>query len=92
MRWIAVLVALAAAGCVSVTAPVPTGPDSYMIGLGARGGFQTDADLMSQTLKAANEFCAQTHRMMVVQSTSSAGTQGWTPQSNQVLFRCVTPS
>lgn len=72
-----------------MTEPVPVGKDTYMIGLGARGGFSTDAELMSQSIKAAGEFCASQNRRIEVQSTQSKGVQMWTPQSNQVYFKCV---
>jgi hypothetical protein len=90
MRILAVAVASAAlVGCVTMTDPVQVGPDTYMIGLGARGGFSSDAELMSQSIKAATAFCASQHRAINVQSTSSSGVQMWTPQSNQVVFKCV---
>jgi hypothetical protein len=76
-------------GCVSITSPVVAGKDTYMIGLGAHGGFSSDADLLAQTIQSAGTFCTAQHRMVEVITTSSTGTQGWTPQSNQVLFRCV---
>lgn len=82
---------LLVAGCVSVTAPVLAGKDTYMIGLGARGGFSSDAELMSQSVQAAGTFCTAQHRVVQVISTTASGTQGWTPQSNQVLFRCMAP-
>ena len=78
-------------GCVSVTSPVLAGKDTYMLGLGARGGFSSDADLLAQTIQNAGTFCTSQHRTIEVVSTSSSGTQGWTPQSNQVLFKCVLP-
>lgn len=85
------LLLLALSGCVSMTDPVPVGKDTYMIGLGARGGFSNDAELMAQTIKAAEAFCASQNRRVDVQSTSSSGVQMWTPQSNQVIFKCVSP-
>jgi hypothetical protein len=79
-------------GCVTVTSPVLAGKDTYMIGLGARGGFSSDADLLAQTIQSAGAFCTAQQRTIEVISSSSNGTQGWTPQSNQVLFKCVPPS
>ena len=79
---------LSVAGCVTITDPVPVGRDTYMMGLGARGGLTNDADLLAQTMKAAGAFCGRQGRRMELQSSSSSGTQGWTPQSNQVIFRC----
>jgi hypothetical protein len=84
-------IAAALAGCVTVTDPVPVGKDNYMIGLGARGGFSSDAELLAQTIRTAGAFCASQHRGVEVQSTNASGVQGWTPQSNQVFFKCVPP-
>jgi hypothetical protein len=64
------------AGCVTMTSPVPAGKDTYMMGLGARG-FSSDADLLAQTIQSAGAFCTSLGR---------------TPQSNQVLFKCVPPT
>ncbi len=81
--------ALALSGCVTVTEPVPVGPDAYMIGLGARGGFTSDAALLAQSVKGAGAFCARQGKRMEVQSTNAIGVQGWTPQSNTVMFKCL---
>ena len=89
MPRIAILTALFLAGCVSMTAPVSVGKDTYMMGLGAHGGFESDAELMAKTLHAASDFCAVQHRTMEVQSTSASGTQMWTPQNNEVVFKCL---
>tara|TARA_R110000868_G_scaffold11116_1_gene54442 strand:+ start:358 stop:582 length:225 start_codon:yes stop_codon:yes gene_type:complete len=74
-----------------MTEPVSTGKDTYMIGLGARGGFYSDAELLARSIKAAGAFCASQRRRAEVQNTSASGVQMWTPQSNQVIFKCVTP-
>ena len=58
-----------------VTEPVPAGKDTYMIGLGARGGLSNDAELLAQTIKAAGNFCAAQGRTVQVQSTSTSGVQ-----------------
>jgi hypothetical protein len=83
---------LALGGCVTMTEPVQVGPDTYMIGLGARGGLSSDAELLSQSIKAASTFCASKNRHIEVQNTSTSGVQMWTPQSNQVMFKCVAAS
>lgn len=77
-------------GCVSLTAPVSVGKDTYMIGLGATGGFSSDAELLAESIRAASSFCAQQGKDLEVQSSSSSGVQMWTPQSNQVIFKCLS--
>ncbi|HVP83207.1 MAG TPA: hypothetical protein VMS78_00670 [Rhizomicrobium sp.] len=85
----AIAAIISLSGCVTVTAPVSVGKDTYMIGLGAHGGFSSDAELMAKTLKAAGDFCAAQNKHIEVQSTSAKGVQMWTPQSNEVIFKCV---
>jgi hypothetical protein len=80
--------ALIVAGCVTIEEPVPVGKDTYMISLGARGGFSTNAQLLTATIKNAGQFCAAKGLNIDVLSTRSGGVQMWTPQENQVVFRC----
>ena len=79
---------LCLSGCVTTTEPVSVGRDAYMIGMGARGGMTSDAELLAQTMRTAGAFCLRLGRRMELQSSTSSGTQGWTPQSSQVIFRC----
>ena len=82
--------ALALAGCVQMTDPVPVGTDTYMLGLTAKGGLTGNAELLAQTMRAAGAFCGRQGRHMELQSSNTSGTQGWTPQGNQVVFRCAS--
>ena len=86
---LAMAVALALSGCTTMTDPVPVGTDTYMMGLSARGGLTSDTELLAQTMRAAGAFCGRLGRHMELQTSSTSGTQGWTPQGNQVVFRCV---
>ena len=76
-------------GCVSMSQPVAIGKDTYLITLNARGGFQSDGDLLAQSIERARAFCTSLQRTMEVQSTDVSGTQGWTPQNNRVVFKCL---
>jgi hypothetical protein len=76
-------------GCVSVTEPVAVGPDTYMIGLGDMVGLSSDAELMARSVKAAGAYCAAKGRSIAVQSMAASGVQLLTPQSNQVVFKCL---
>jgi PBP1b-binding outer membrane lipoprotein LpoB len=89
MRIAILAAAVLLGGCVSMTEPVQVGKDTYMIGLNARGGFSSDAELLAQTIKTATAFCASQGRDIEVQSTNVTGVQMWTPQNNQVVFICV---
>jgi len=91
LRRCAILIAsaLALAGCVTMTEPVTAGTNTYMLGLNAKGGMTGDAELLAQTMRAAGAFCERQGRHIELQSSSTSGTQGWTPQSNSVVFRCL---
>lgn len=86
---LAMAAAFALSACVTMTDPVQVGTDTYMVGLSVRGGLTSDAELLAQTMKAAGAFCSRRGRHMELQTSSTTGTQGWTPQGNQVVFRCA---
>jgi hypothetical protein len=77
--------------CVTATAPVSMGEGRYMISLNARGGFQSDGELLAQSIRNANAFCVgQAQGLHAdVLNTQSTGVQMWTPQNNQVVFKCA---
>ena len=77
------------AGCVSMTEPVSMGENKFMITLNARGGFQSDGELLSRTVQKANDFCRNQGRKAEITNTQTSGVQMWTPQNNQVVFTCV---
>lgn len=85
----AALAALALSGCVTPTAPVSMGEDRYMIGTNARGGFSSNSQILAETIQRAQAFCATMNKRAVVENTNTSGSQGWTPQDAQVVFRCV---
>lgn len=86
-----ILIALAGASlaaCVSTTEPVDMGNGVYMIATNARGGLKSDGELAADTIRQAHAFCQRTGKKAVVETASSSGTQGWTPQNTKVAFRC----
>ncbi|WP_143188691.1 hypothetical protein [Burkholderia ubonensis] len=83
-------VGLLMTGCVSVTDPVAMGEGRYLITLNARGGLQSDGELLAQSVQRANDFCAARGLHADVVSTQTSGVQMWTPQNNQVIFKCVS--
>jgi len=74
------------AGCANTSPVQPVGKDRFMIGTTVRGGFTTDAQIKNDLLARAREFCGK--KEMVLESSTSGGTQGWTPQTAEVLFKC----
>lgn len=78
------------ASCVTMTDPVPMGEGRYMLTLNAHGGFSSSGDLLTQTVKHANDFCATEGKHADILNTESGGVQMWTPQHNQVVFKCVS--
>jgi len=77
-----------AVGCVTVTDPVQMGNNRYMVTLNARGGFQSDGELLTHSIQRANEFCSAKGAHAEVENTETKGVQMWTPQNNQVVFSC----
>lgn len=87
--FLAACTALLVAGCVTVTDPVRMGKNRYIVTLNARGGFESDGELLTQSIQRANEFCNSQGLLAEVASTQTKGVQMWTPQNNQVVFSCV---
>ncbi|WP_076566071.1 hypothetical protein [Janthinobacterium sp. TND4EL3] len=81
---VAVLVA-----CQSVSDVVPAGQDTYLVGATVRGGMSSDAEVTAISIRRANEFCVAKGRRFEIMNAANSGTQGWTPQQSQVMFRCV---
>jgi predicted small secreted protein len=74
------------AACANTTPVQPVGRDRFMVSSTVRGGFTTDGQIKSDLLDRARAFCGK--KEMVLESSSSGGTQGWTPQTAEVLFKC----
>lgn len=90
MRLLVVLAAvLFMAGCTTITDPVSIGGGRYLITLNSRGGFQSDGELLDKSIHKAISFCARQGMQADVINTKTSGVQGWTPQDNQVEFKCV---
>jgi hypothetical protein len=81
---------LCMAGCSSVSPVTPTGPNSYMVGSNAHGGFSSDAEVKALAINRANQFCAEQGKVAQVTSSQSSGIQMWTPQNAEVNFSCVS--
>ena len=75
--------------CVTMTDPVSMGENRYMLTLNARGGFQSDGALLSQSIQKANEFCQIKGLRAEIANTQTSRVQMWTPQNNQVVFTCI---
>ena len=86
MRVTLILLALALAGCATQTPIQPVGRDRFMVSTTVRGGFTTDGQIKQDLLDRARVFCGK--KEMVLESSTSGGTQGWAPQTAEVLFKC----
>ncbi|MBJ2155286.1 hypothetical protein JC881_05855 [Variovorax sp. IB41] len=86
MRLTILAVAAAVAACTSMTPIQPVGKDRFMVSSTTRGGFTTDGQIKADLLDRARAFCGK--KEMVLESSTSGGTQGWTPQTAEVLFKC----
>lgn len=86
MKRLLFLALLPLAACTTTTPIQPVGKDRFMLSSTTRGGFTTDGQIKQELLAWAREFCGK--KEMVLESSTSGGTQGWTPQTAEVLFRC----
>lgn len=86
MRLQALMAALALAGCATQTPVQPVGHDRFLVSTTVRGGLTTDGQIKQDLLDRARAFCGK--KEMVLESSTSSGTQGWTPQTAEVLFKC----
>jgi hypothetical protein len=86
MRLTILAVAATIAGCTSMTPIQPVGKDRFMVSSTTRGGLTTDGQIKADLLDRARAFCGK--KEMVLESSTSSGTQGWTPQTAEVLFKC----
>ena len=86
---ITLVASISLTACVTMTEPVSMGENRYMLTLNARGGFQSDGALLSQSIQKANEFCRLKGQRAEIANTQTSGVQMWTPQNNQVVFKCI---
>lgn len=83
------LLSILLTGCQTVSEVIPVGKDSYMVGANVRGGMSSDVEVTALSIRKANEWCASQNKRMELTSSTNSGTQGWTPQQSQVMFKCV---
>ncbi len=76
-------------GCQSISDVVPTGQGTYLVGATVRGGMKSDAEVTAVSIKRGTEFCAAMGKRFELANASNSGTQGWTPQQSQIMFRCI---
>lgn len=83
-----VFLGLAALAACTTTTPVQTvGRDRFMLSSTVRGGLTTDGQIKSELLDRGRAFCGK--KEMILESSTSGGTQGWTPQTAEILFKCA---
>ncbi|VTU37113.1 hypothetical protein [Variovorax sp. PBL-E5] len=87
MRLITTLLCVGVlSACTNMTPIQPVGRDRFMVSSTVRGGFTTDGQIKQDLMDRARAFCGK--KEMVLESSTSGGTQGWTPQTAEVLFKC----
>ena len=84
----ALLLAVLLTACATVSDVVPAGTDTFLVGANVRGGFKSDTEVTAMSIARANEFCSGKGQNMNLLNASNSGTQGWTPQNSQILFKC----
>jgi len=86
---IGLVVVASLAACQSVSDVVPTGQGTYLVGANVHGGLKSDAEVTALSIKRGTEFCAAMGKQFELTQSSNSGTQGWTPQQSQIMFRCT---
>jgi hypothetical protein len=77
------------ASCQSISDVVPAGQDTYLVGAKVRGGMSSDVEVTAMSIRRGTEFCSAMGKRFEIMNASNSGTQGWTPQQSQVMFRCL---
>jgi hypothetical protein len=81
--------ALFLTACQSMSDVIPTGQDTYIVGVADYSGLKSDAEISGVSIKRGTEFCSKQNKRFELVKASSSGTQGWTAQQSQIIFRCV---
>jgi hypothetical protein len=88
VRSVILIVAALIAGCISTSEVVPAGKDSYMVVGTAQGGMNAGKGQI-EAVKAANAYCAQSSKLMVIRRTDSGGNAGFGGEHDTLIFSCV---
>lgn len=75
--------------CQSVSNVIPAGQDTYLVGATVHGGMKSDTEVTAISIKRGTEFCSAQGKRFELANASNSGTQGWTPQQSQIMFRCT---
>jgi hypothetical protein len=79
------------AGCVATTSDVvPAGKDTYMVSAMAAGSVVLAGHSMINATKAANAYCANLGKVMIIRNTQSVGTSGMGSEHSNLIFSCVS--
>lgn len=89
MLIVAGIAAAMLTGCVSTSEVTEIGKDTYMVGTEARGGMQTKGKAMTANVKAANAFCGEKGKKMMLTHTETSGIPGWSPVDAEIQFVCL---
>lgn len=88
MRRLIILALIPLAACTTMSDVQPVGQGRYMVGTSVRGGLTSDTEVKTGALQRARAYCGGQSKEMVLVSSNSSGTQGWTPQNAEVVFKC----
>lgn len=89
-RGVLLISFLVLSGC-TVSSPIqPVGKDTYMVASHVGACISCAASI--QSLKTANEYCAQQGKVIVIRNTSSSTNPFGYETGNQLIFSCVSDS
>lgn len=78
------------AGCGTTTmAPVPAGPDTYLISNKNSDGSISGGEMLAALYKEANGYCAAQNRKLLTVTSASTSGAAFRPPSSTLTFQCL---
>jgi hypothetical protein len=77
-------------GCATIPSDVvPIGKDTYQLSM-TGVGFATQANTSMKALKAANAYCGNLGKNLVLRHSAESGVYGFSPRQDQLVFQCLS--
>jgi hypothetical protein len=90
LRFMAILTIVSLASCVSKSAIVPIGKDTYMMSGSSRAFAAGGGTLKADLIQDAAKFCAEQNKILQMRnSTSKDMVFGQSAAHSEVIFRCL---
>jgi hypothetical protein len=90
MRKLLIIVLLVLTGCSAVGNVIPINSNTYTVT--ASGNYKSWADLKTEGIQAASEFCKKQNKQIDIVGWDTHGVRGWSPQEAELTFKCSSDS